>query len=172
MPDDVAPPRAQSPDESERLLVRPVRRRSARPFVRLTWGRSDAHRWFTWLALFGLTATAAMAVFGLPPIDLHGPQHHLGIMSPTCGGTRAARLAAQGRFEEAWAYNPVGIAAVLGAAAVTARALLGVTTGRWINVGFSWTPRRTRVVLALVVALAIALEVRQQLRADLLMAGA
>lgn len=139
--------------------------------MRLIWGRFDAHRWVTWLALFGLAVAAAMAVFGLPPIDLHGPQHHLGIMSPTCGGTRAARLTAQGRLGEAWAYNPLGIAAVLGAAAVTIRATLGLTTGRWANVGFTWTPRRKRIVLTLVVVLGIALEVRQQLRADLLMSG-
>jgi len=123
------------------------------------------------MALFGVAVAAAMAVFGLPPIDLHGPQHYLGIMSPTCGGTRAARLTAQGRLDEAWAYNPLGIAAVLGAAVVTARAAIGLTTGRWANVGFAWTRRRKGLVLTLVVALGIALEVRQQLRADLLMSG-
>lgn len=158
MPDDVPQPR-QFADES------------TRPLVRLIWGRFDAHRGMTWLALVGLAAAVAMAVLGLPPIDLHGPQHHLGIMSPTCGGTRAARLTAQGRLSEAWVYNPAGIVAVLGAAAVTARAAIGLTTGRWANVVFTWTPRRRGLVLAVAVVLIVALEVRQQLRADLLMAG-
>lgn len=151
----------------------PPPRRSAdeavNPFIRLTWGRFDAHRWVTWLALFGLAAAVAMAIFGLPPIDLHGPQHHAGVMSPTCGGTRAARLTAQGRLSEAWNYNPLGIVAALGAALVSTRAAVGFTSGRWINVDGAWTPRRKRVVIALAVVLAIALWVRQQLRADLLM---
>lgn len=158
MPDDETRPR-RSTDESDR------------PFIHLAWERFDAHRWVTWLALIGLTAAVAMAIFGLPPIDLHGPQHHVGVMSPTCGGTRAARLTAQGRLDEAWTYNPLGILAVLAAVAVSARAAVGLTAGRWVNVGFAWTPRRKRVVITLAVLLTIALEVRQQLRADLLMAG-
>lgn len=137
--------------------------------MRVVWDRVDAHRWATWLALFGLAVAAAMAVFGLPPLDLHGPQHHMGVMSPTCGGTRAARLTAQGNLAEAWTYNPLGIAAVLGAMAVTARGVVGATTGRWVNLRFVWTPRRKRIVLIVVAALVIALEVRQQLHADLLM---
>ena len=80
-------------------------------------------------------------------------------MSPTCGGTCAVRLTAQGRLSEAWAYNPMGIVAVLGAAAVTARAAIGLTTGRWANVGLTWTPRRKRLVLAVAPGPAVALEV-------------
>lgn len=93
-------------------------------------------------------------------------------MSPACGGRRAARLTAQGHFGRAWTYNPLGIAAVLGAAAVTVRGLLGLTVGRWINLGLAWTPRRRRIVLTVVAIGTVALEVRQQLRVDLLMTGA
>lgn len=143
-----------------------------RPFARAAWGRNDAHWWATWLALLGLAVAAAMAVFGLPPIDMHGPQHHLGIMSPTCGGTRAALLTAQGNLAEAWTYNPLGVAAVVGATAMTIRGMVGATTGRWLNIRLAWTPRRARIALVVVTALVLALEVRQQLRADLLMTGA
>lgn len=113
-----------------------------------------------------------MAFFGLPPVDFHGPQHFLGIMSPTCGGTRAARHTALGELGLAWAYNPLGIVAVAGAALATARAALGWTAGRWANVGIAWTPRRKRVAIIALVVLVVALGVRQQLRADLLMSGA
>ena len=63
----------------------------------------------------GASIAVAMAIYGLPAVDLHPPLHRLGIMDPLCGGTRAARYAAQGRFEDAWTYNPLGIVAVYGA---------------------------------------------------------
>lgn len=51
------------------------------------------------------------------------------------------------------------------------RAAAGRTLGRWLTLRFAWTPRRRRVALVVVVLLSTALEVRQQLRADLLMSG-
>jgi hypothetical protein len=125
----------------------------------------------TVVALAGLTLAAVMAVFGLPPVDLHGPLHRFGIMGPFCGGTRAARLTAQGEWALAWQYNPLGVAAVLGAAAVTLRAVVGLVSGRWLTAQLHWTPWRRRVVVVVGVALLVALMVRQQLRADLLIEG-
>lgn len=125
----------------------------------------------TTIAVVGLAAAGAMAVFGLPPVDLHGPLHRMGIMDPLCGGTRATRYAAQGRWELAWRYNPLGIITVLGAAALLARTMVGFTTGRWINVDIAWTPRRRVLTVGAIVILLVMLEVRQQLRADLLIAG-
>lgn len=135
------------------------------------WGRSDAHRWVTYLAATGASIAVAMAIYGLPAVDLHPPLHRLGIMDPLCGGTRAARYAAQGRFEDAWTYNPLGIVVVYGALLALLRAAVGLVSGRWLNVALGWTPRRRQLAWSVALLLFVALEVRQQLRAELLIAG-
>lgn len=117
----------------------------------------------------GLVVAVVMAVFGLPPVDLHSPFHYAGIMDPLCGGTRAARLTAQGNLQAAWRYNPLGILATVAAASALVRLLVGLATQRWISVRFAWSPRRRRVAYAIVIAAMVALEFRQQGRADLLM---
>ena len=139
------------------------------PFVRLYWSRRDQLRAVTVIGLVGLTLAALMAAFGLPPIDLHGPLHRFGIMDPLCGGTRAARLTAQGDLAEAWRYNPLGIVAVVAAAVAATRLLVGLATRRWLNVQMGWTSRRARYVVTAVVVLLVVLEIRQQGRADLLL---
>ena len=35
----------------------------------------DRHRWITLLAVAGVSSAGTMAVFGLSPVDLHGPLH-------------------------------------------------------------------------------------------------
>lgn len=49
------------------------------------------------VALCGLMAAVVLAVFGLPPADLHGVLHRLGVMDPLCGGTRSVYLTLHGR---------------------------------------------------------------------------
>ena len=141
---------------------------AAHQWVGWSWLSTDRHRWATAVGVTGAAIAAVMAIAGLPPVDLHGVLHHLGVMDPLCGGTRSARLAAQGRWSAAWQYNPLGIAADLAAALAVLRAVAGWLTGRWLAVTFSWTPGRRRTVLGLGLALLLALEIRQQLRADLL----
>jgi hypothetical protein len=141
---------------------------AAPAFLNWRWEARDHHLVVTFLALAGVTIASAMALFGLPPVDLHGPLHRFGIMDPLCGGTRAARYTAQGEWGLAWQYNPLGMVAVLGAAAGAVRAAAGALSGRWLTARFYWTPWRRRVTIAVVVALLLALEVRQQLRVDLL----
>lgn len=132
---------------------------------------SDRYRWVT-LASCALVAIAAgIAFLGLPPIDLHGPNHWFGIMDPLCGGTRAARFTALGQWGLAWQYNPLGIITVLGVALILLRACIGVLTHRWITLDITWTRNGRRLALALVAVVVIALEIRQQGRADLLMDG-
>jgi hypothetical protein len=154
--------------------VSPGRQHVLTGTIRLSVDRHDRHRSLTVattaLALTGLLITAGMAVFGLPPVDLHGPLHHLGIMDPFCGGTRAARLTAQGHLAQARTYNPLGILAVVGAAAVVMRSVAGLVTGRWVNLDARLTARQMRVLLIGVLGLIILLEIRQQQRADLLTA--
>lgn len=139
--------------------------------LRLRWEPRDRYRWLTALAVAAVAAAFTMAIFGLPPVDLHSPLHRVGIMDPLCGGTRSARHTAQGNLVEAWRYNPLGILVVLGAALAVARAAVGAATRRWLTVAVAWTPWRRRVVVVSAMALLLALEIRQQLRADLLMDG-
>jgi hypothetical protein len=143
---------------------------SSAPVLRWSWQRRDRHRWVTGLGTAGLAAAGGMALFGLPPVDLHGLLHHVGVMDPLCGGTRAAAYAARGDWATAWRYNPLGIIAVLGAAAALLRAVLGLTTGRWLTATVTLSPAGGRVLAVVTVILFTALTVRQQLRADLLLA--
>ena len=140
-------------------------------WLQVNWQRRDQHRLITFLAMLGVGTAAGMAVFGLPPVDLHGPFHRFGVMDPLCGGTRAARYTAQGEWALAWRYNPLGIVTVAGAVAVTGRTVVGALTRRWLTVQVHWTSTRRRAAILLVLVLLVALEVRQQLRADLLIAG-
>lgn len=74
-----------------------------RPLLRISLERRDRHWWLTLLGGLALAIAAAMAIFELPPVDLHSPLHKIGIMDPLCGGTRAARYTAQGDLAEACA---------------------------------------------------------------------
>lgn len=147
-------------------------RDAVEPWVRAWSSRRDEHRLVSVTGIAALGAAVAMAVFGLPPVNLHGVLHHFGIMDALCGGTRAARFAAAGQWSQAWRYNPLGLLVVLAGAVAAVRALVGGLTGRWVTVRLGWTPRRRRAAIAILVMLTIALTVRQQLRADLLIAGA
>lgn len=152
-------------------LGRGPRSPTARPPL-LSWrvDQADAWRAGTVAAVVGLAIGIMLAVFGLPPVDLHTPLHHAGIMDPLCGGTRALRLAALGQWGQSWMYNPLGIPVLLGFAALVARAIAGGATGRWYAVGIGWTTTRIWTATTGAVVLLIALEVRQQSIAELLMA--
>lgn len=139
--------------------------------LRLSWEERDQHRLVTVVALIGVIIAAAMGVWGLPPVDLHGPLHKVGIMDPLCGGTRAARYTIEGRLGDAWRYNPLGILAVAGAIAATARSALGLLARRWLTLTVAWTPRRRATTVTIALVLLVLLEIRQQTRADLLMEG-
>ncbi|MDA2813180.1 DUF2752 domain-containing protein [Nocardiopsis sp. RSe5-2] len=131
--------------------------------IGFTVGGTDRMRLLTVAAGGGLVLGAAMAVFGLPPVDLHGPNHYVGIMSPTCGATRSVWAAMSGDWATSWRYNPLGILLVLGAAATLVRTAVGAATGRWVNVHI----RSGRALLALTAVGTVALWIRQQLNADL-----
>ena len=131
----------------------------------------DRYRWIT-LASVGLFAIAGgMAALGLPPIDLHPPTHWFGIMDPLCGGTRAARYTALGEWRLAWEYNPLGIVTVVAVGLLVLRATVGVFTGRWVSLDITWTKRSRWTAIIAISLLLVVLEIRQQGRADLLMAG-
>jgi hypothetical protein len=105
-----------------------------------------------------------LAVVGLPPVDLHGPLHHLGIMDPLCGLTRGTVAVLHGQLGQAVAYNPASPLLTAGAVLTLGRWLVGRLTGRWLDA----TLRRTPLTVGLVTALVLALWVNQQAHAALL----
>jgi len=149
----------------------PRRRPARQARLRWSWQARDRYPWLTRLAAAGVGVATLMAMFGLPPIDLHGPLHWLGVMDPLCGGTRAARYTARGDWATAWRYNPLGIAVVVGSALLIVRAVVGILLTRWLTVAVVWTPARRRAVIAIGILLLSWLAVRQQLRVDLLVAA-
>lgn len=139
------------------------------PTIRLTVEPHDRYRWISLAAAALVAVAAAMALFGLPPIDLHGPLHRFGIMDPLCGGTRAARYTAMGHWGEAWRYNPLGIFTVLVVGLLLLRGAVGITTGRWPTLHLTWTRRTRRIAITAAIIIVVLLEIRQQGRAELLM---
>lgn len=137
------------------------------PTVTVAVDQVDKHRPITWLAVVGAAAAAAMAVFGLPPVDIHGPLHFVGIMDPMCGGTRSVRYAFRGEWGLAWTYNPLGLPVAAGGVLAVLRAVAGWVTGRWVAVHI----RGQRALLVVALVATAALAVRQQLHASLLIGG-
>jgi Protein of unknown function (DUF2752) len=153
------------------MRTRPSRRRPSaltvvRPRlpVRLRWEREDRHPTLAPLAAAGLLAAAVLAIVGLPPVDLHGPLHYLGIMDPLCGMTRGTVALLRGRLGQAVAYNPASPLLVAGALLALGRWLVGRLTGRWLDA----TLRPTRSTWAVAAVAVLALWVNQQAHAVLL----
>lgn len=124
----------------------------------------NRHPALVWVATAGLIAATLLGTLGMPPVDVHLPTHHLGIMGPLCGMTRSVARAATGDMVGSWRYHPGGIILVAGAWACIGRAALGRLTGRWFNLHLTVT-RHGWWAIGLALA---ALTVNQQLRADLL----
>ena len=138
---------------------------TARPSLRLRWEAHDRHGAITFFAIVGVLGAVAMALFGLPPADIHGPLHYIGIMDPLCGMTRAFRLLARGQLDRAVTYNPASPLLAVVLVGVVIRAAIGKTSGRWLDI----TVVRSRGMY-LVIGLGIAaLWINQQIHAGLLM---
>ncbi|MBI2706639.1 MAG: DUF2752 domain-containing protein, partial [Actinobacteria bacterium] len=97
-------------------------------------GRDDAMKAMTGLAFGGLTVAALLAVFGMPPGQILMPTWSIGVVTPTCGLTRASTAFARGDFVTAWAFNPAAFAVFAWAAAMVARWFVGTIRGTWLNV--------------------------------------
>jgi hypothetical protein len=123
----------------------------------------DEYRWLSWLAGLLVIGVALLGIIGVPPVDLHGPLHYLGIMDPLCGATRAMYLTVHGRLREAMIYNPGAPVLLAAAGVVFVRAAIGAVSHRWMTV---WIPRRIGAVL--IVAALVVLEINQQSHAALL----
>lgn len=136
------------------------------PQVRLGWETRNI-RWWVWGAAGSVVVLAgvAMAVWGMFPVDVHGPGHYAGIMAPTCGLTRSVVAVFSGDLAVAWRYNPLGLLVAFGSVAVLARLVAGAVMGRWLVLRVR-PGRAGWIVLGLAL---VALEIRQQGQAELLM---
>lgn len=135
--------------------------------MRFGWSSHDRAARYTRAAALAGIAAVVLRIVGVPPVDLHGPLHYLGLMDPLCGGTRATFLLLSGDLAGAARYNLIVFPMAATTVLVYARAVVGMTTRRWLDVRLG---RMSRIAAwtALVLALLL-LEVRQQLNADLLM---
>jgi hypothetical protein len=143
----------------------PVRARWL-PHVRVSWETRNTRWW--WLGAAGAVVVlsgAAMAVWGMFPLDLHEPTHFAGIMSPTCGLTRSVVATFRGDFPMAWRYNPAGLLVAAVSVAALVRLVAGVVAGR----GPVLRVRPGRIGWIVFGLALLALEIRQQGQADLLM---
>jgi len=132
----------------------------------LGWAGEDRYPKLTNLLIVGALGAAALALFGLPPVDIHEPTHYLGIMGPSCGMTRALRWLARGDLLRAWQFNPAVFLLAAAAVAVGVRATFGRLTGRWIEMRV----RGRFVTVAAVTGLAL-LWLNQQLHAAFIMSA-
>ena len=142
----------------------PPPRRVGRLPVRIA--PADIDRWphLIHLVAAATAGAAGLALFGLPPVDIHGPLHYVRVMDPLCGMTRATRHLARGEVSAAITYNPAVVLLPIVAALVTARWAWGRLTGMWLHVSVR---RSVPLVVLASVALAL-LWARQQAHVDLL----
>lgn len=137
------------------------------PALALRWQSHDRHPTTTLLAIIGIPIAALVALIGLPPIDIHGPLHYLGVMGPTCGMTRGVMWSARGDILRAWQFNPASLLVVPTIIGLTGRALYGKITNRWLNLHIRWRPWFWIIPAVLI----LLLSVRQQLNVEFLLAN-
>ena len=138
---------------------------TSRAPVRLFWNDHNRWEWLGRVALVGLAAGAVLAIAGLPPVDVHGPLHYVGIMDPLCGGTRGLRLMMRGHLASAWRDNPLAVFLPPAAVAALAREATGRITGRWADIAVG-----RRLAWAVTAVALTILEINQQAHAALLTA--
>jgi len=141
--------------------------RSHHRLVAVGWDDHDRHPISTRLVLVGIPLVVVVGLVGLPPLDIHGPLHYLGVMGPTCGMTRGVMWSARGDLVKAWQFNPASLVVIPAMALLTVRAAWGRVTGRWLNLSV----RRSPWLWVSAAVLVLVLTVRQQLIIDFLLAN-
>lgn len=135
--------------------------------VMFGWETHDRHPTTTKLAIIGIPIAVIVAIVGLPPVDIHGPLHYLGIMGPTCGMTRGVMWSARGDLARAWQFNPASLLVIPSMVALIGRAIYARVTGRWLNLHLRWRPWLWIIPAVLIVLLSL----RQQLNVEFLVAN-
>jgi hypothetical protein len=135
--------------------------------VMFGWETHDRHPTTTRLALVGIPIAVIVAIVGVPPVDIHGPLHYLGIMGPTCGMTRGVMWTTRGDLARAWQFNPASLLVIPSMLALTGRSVYARITGRWLNLHLRWRPWLWIVPATLIILLSI----RQQLNVEFLLAN-
>ena len=102
----------------------------------------------TWLSAMGLATAVVLALIGGVPVDIPMPTHRFGWVEPSCGLTRGSTAVVRGDFSTAWKYNPLSFVAIAFGVIGVARAALGVSTARWVNVRIRPTKRMWWFALA------------------------
>ena len=115
---------------------------------------------------FAVSPGPVMASANVFKVVVHGRGSHAALPH---GGVDPVLVACQ--LVQAWRYNPLGIVVVVGSMLLVARALLGLVSRLWLNVHVEMTARSRRVVFTTFAILIALLEIRQQGRAELLMAA-
>ena len=120
-----------------------------------------------WFVAIGVVLAAGFAVFGLPSYQLPMPTWEFGVVTPTCGLTRASTALARGEFVTAWHFNPAAFVLAFAAIGAVARSIIGHLTHRWVNI----TMKPTRLGWVVIAALILLWWGNQQLNAHLIMTG-
>jgi hypothetical protein len=122
----------------------------------------DEMRLVTYLAVAGMITAVVLRLIGGVPFDLPMPTHAIGWVEPSCGLTRGSLAIVRGDFALGFRYNPLAFLVIGFGISGVVRAIVGWTTGRWLNV-------RVRVSRAGLVVLAfgiLAFWLYQQTKAD------
>lgn len=120
-----------------------------------------------WFVAIGGVLAVGFAVFGLPGYQLPMPTWDFGVVTPTCGLTRASTALARGDLLVAWNFNPAAFLLAIVAVAAVARSVVGYLTHRWINLSM----KPTKLGWIVIVALVLLWWGNQQLHAHLIMTG-
>ncbi|NQU38054.1 MAG: DUF2752 domain-containing protein [Actinobacteria bacterium] len=152
---------------SEARALRAVRSLGVSLGIVVTKDRDDHMRLLAPVMAAGLIVALGFALFGLPDIPLPMPTWSFGVVTPTCGLTRASTALARGQLDLALLFNPAAFVLAAGVTAAIVRWVVGKTSKTWINVSFKPTP----IGWSVLVAIAILWWANQQLHAGLIMSG-
>ncbi len=135
--------------------------------IRVTRESFDGMPKLIWFVGIGLVLAAGFAIFGLPSYQLPMPTWDFGVVTPTCGLTRASTALARGDLATAWNFNPAAFLLALAAVGAIVRSVVGYLTHHWVNI----TMKPTRLGWVVIAALVLLWWGNQQLNAHLIMTG-
>lgn len=109
---------------------------------------TDEMQWLPRAVAYGVAAAVTLALIGGMPVALPMPTHEIGMVSPTCGLTRASIALARGDVVSAWRFNPAAFVLAGIGIVVAMRTAWGLSRRRWVNIKLA--PSAPRVAVAVV----------------------